>query len=396
MRSGLIVVYHLAVQFPFAGVLWQLLHHLIGLQNLGFDVYYLEDGGGLWVYDPVTESRVSDPGPNLALVTSALDRHGFAGRWGFRDPSSGQYLGMSRAVCMQLLRDADAVINLCGALNPGEEHANIRCLVYLGTDPGQFQVELERRDPEVIKCASAHDLFFTYAYNLGSADCLLPTGGLAWKPTRPPVLLDRWDRFVGLPGSDVFTTIGTWENKGKDFRIKGETYSWSKHVNFMKMLDVPRQSGQAIELATDLKSGPDYQKMKSAGFRLRSAIPMSLDLDEYRNYIGSSRGEFSVAKDGVARTHTGWFSDRSACYLAAGRPVVVQRTGFERSLPVGVGLLGFDSGDEAADASRAVNGDYARHCRAAREIAAEYFDSAKLLTEIVGAAGLQPRSLLLR
>jgi hypothetical protein len=388
MRSGLIVVYHLSVQFPFAGVIWQLLHHLIGLRGLGFDVYYLEDGGGQWVYDPVTETRVSDPGPNLALVTSALGRFGFADRWAFRDPGSGQYLGMPRTVCMQLLRDADAVINLCGALRPGDEHANTRCLVYLGTDPGRFQVELEQRDPEAIKYAACHHLFFTYAYNLGSPDCLLPTGGLSWKPTRPPVLLDHWAHFLGVPDSGVFTTVGTWENKGKDFQISGEKYSWSKHINFMKMLDVPKRSGQQIELATNLRHGPDHERMNSAGFKLRSAIPMSLDLDDYRNYIGSSRGEFSVAKDVVARTRSGWFSDRSACYLAAGRPVVIQRTGFECSLPVGAGLLGFDNGDQAADAIRGVNGDYARHSRAAREIAVEYFDAAKLLKEIVEAAGL--------
>jgi len=387
-RSGLIVVYHLSVRFPFAGIIWQLLHHLIGFRRLGFDVYYLEDSGGAWFYDPVTGAFLSDATRNLKLVTSVLARFGFDDHWAFRDPDSGEYLGLPGSECTQLLRDADAIINLCGALDPREEHANSRCLVYQGTDPGQFQVDLQQGKPKAVRCAAAHKVFFTYAYNLGSADCLLPTAGLAWRPTRPPVLLDYWADFAGLPDSGVFTTVGTWENKGKDVQISGEKYSWSKHLNFMTMLDVPNRSGQAIELATDLKSGPDYERMSSAGFRLRSAIPMSLDLDEYRNYVGTSRGEFTVAKDVVARTRSGWFSDRSACYLAAGRPVVTQRTGFERSLPTGAGLFSFDNAEEAAEAIRTVNSDYHRHSHAAREIAAEYFAATKLLKEIVEAAGL--------
>ncbi|HXZ89100.1 MAG TPA: hypothetical protein VEF07_11045 [Candidatus Binataceae bacterium] len=388
MRSGLIVVYHLSVKLPFAGIIWQLLHHLIGFRRLGFDVYYLEDGGGEWVYDPVAETFIPDPKRNLAVVTSALARHGFEDRWAFRDPQSGEYLGISKAACMRLLGDADAIINLCGALDPGEEQTNARCLVYLGTDPGLFQVELEQGNPEAIRYAAAHKLFFTYAYNLGSAECLLPTGGLEWKPTRPPVLLDHWADFVGRADSGVFTTVGTWQNKGQDIEIKGEHYSWSKHLNFMKMLEVPNRSGQKIELATGLRSGADYERMNSAGYRIRSAMATSLDPDEYRNYIGSSRGEFTVAKDVVARTGSGWFSDRSACYLAAGRPVVTQRTGFERTLPTGAGLFCFGNAQEAADAICSINSDYARHSRAAREIANEYFDAGKLLKEIAEAAGL--------
>jgi hypothetical protein len=386
MRSGLIVVYHLSVQLPFGGIIWQLLHHLIGLQRLGFEVHYLEDTGG-WVYDAVRETFIPDPTRNLTVVSTALARHGFQGRIGFRD-KSGDYLGISAAECIQMLRDADAVINLCGALDPTEEHANARCLIYLGTDPGQFQVKLQQGDPKTLRCVASHKLFFTYAWNLGSPDCLLPTGDLQWKPTRPPIVLDYWASFAGLADSGVFTTIGTWENKGRDIEIAGERYSWSKHVNFLRMASVPDQSGQMIELATDLRPGPDYERMKSAGFRIRSAIPLSLDADEYRKYVGLSRGEFTVAKDVVARTGSGWFSDRSACYLAAGRPVVTQATGFERTLPTGAGLFPFDNAEEAAAAIRSINSDYPRHCRAAREIASEYFDAAKLLKQITQAAGL--------
>ncbi len=386
MRSGVIVVYHLSVQLPFAGIVWQLLHHLIGFQRLGFEVHYLEDTGG-WVYDAAAETFISDPARNLTMVKTALARHGFQGNIAFRD-RRGEYLGLSSSQCMRLLSEADAVINLCGALDPRDEHANLRCPVYVGTDPGLFQVKLQEGDPQTIRRASAHKLFFTYAWNLGSAQCLLPTGGLDWKPTRPPIVLDYWDQFAGLPDSGVFTTIGTWENRGRDIEIAGEAYSWSKHAKFLKMASVPNRSAQAIELATDLKSGPDYERMAAAGYRIRPAVPLSLDTDDYRKYIGLSRGEFTVSKDVVARTRSGWFSDRSACYLAAGRPVVTQHTGFEQALPTGEGLFQFDDAEEAVAAIRSINSDYPRHCRAAREIAAEYFDASKLLKQIAEAAGL--------
>ena len=143
-----------------------------------------------------------------------------------------------------------------------------------------------------------------------------------------------------------------------------------------------------MELATDLNSGPDYERAVTGGFKVVPALPMSLNPESYRQYISSSRGEFTAAKDLYVRTRSGWFSDRSACYLAAGRPVITQRTGFEKSIPTGAGLLGFDDADEAVKAVHAVNADYANHARAARELACEYFDALKLLDEIAQTAGL--------
>ncbi|HVN29074.1 MAG TPA: hypothetical protein VMT64_11335, partial [Candidatus Binataceae bacterium] len=149
-----------------------------------------------------------------------------------------------------------------------------------------------------------------------------------------------------------------------------------------------RRANQPIELATDLRSGPDYDRAIAGGFTFRPAVPMSLDIDDYRTYISSSRGEFTVSKDLYVRTHSGWFSDRTVCYLAAGRPVVTQFTGFEKLVPSGVGLLGFDDADGAVEAIRQINSDYPRHAQAAREIAREYFDALKLLDEMAAEAGL--------
>jgi len=206
--------------------------------------------------------------------------------------------------------------------------------------------------------------------------------------TRPPVSLDEWRPGVGPAEPRAFTTVGTWQNFGNDMEIAGEAYFWSKHVNFQKALEVAGRAAQPIEISTNLTSGPDYDRAISGGFSIAPVIPMSLDIDEYRNYVSGSRGEFTVAKDIYVRPRTGWFSDRTVCYLAAGRPVVTQRTGFEKFIPTGAGLLGFDTPDEAVDAIRAINADYPRHALAAREIAAEYFGAEKLLDEIAEAAGI--------
>jgi hypothetical protein len=386
-RKGRIVVLHLAMQYPFAGVVWQLLHHLIGFRALGLEVYYIEDHGA-YVYDPIAQAPTPDSTRNLKLVGGVLDRFGFAGRWGFRDPITEDYIGMAKDKCLELIHESDAVINLCGATSPREEHLANPMMVYLETDPGLLQVQIERGDPTVMPNVSAHKLFFTYAYNLGQPDCRIPASGVTWHPTRPPVLLDEWHPGVGPANPAAFTTVGTWRNKGKDVEVGDTTYYWSKHVNFAKVLDVAGRAHQPIELATDINSGPDYEHAVAGGFTFRPVVPMSLDIDEYREYISSSRGEFTVAKDLYVRTRSGWFSDRTVCYLAGGRPVITQFTGFEKYIPTGTGLLGFDDADGAVDAIRAVNADYPRHAKAAREIAHEYFDALKLLDEIAEQAGL--------
>ncbi len=386
-RKGKVVVLHLAARYPFAGVIWQLVHHLLGFRELGLDVYYIEDHRA-YTYDPMIESSTTDPSRNLKALSGVLERFGFGERWAFLDSVKGQYVGMSRERCMDLFRDADAVINLCGATEPRQEHERSRCLVYLETDPGVLQLELARKIPTAVAFAKSHKLFFTYCYNIGGPDCLLPTAGLDWHPTRPPVNLEEWHAGVGPAQPAAFTTVGTWQNNGNDMEIAGETYYWSKHVNFRKVLEVAARAHQPIEIAANLAAGADYERGIAGGFSFRPVVPMSLDIDAYREYISGSRGEFTVAKDIYVRPRTGWFSDRTVCYLAAGRPVVTQRTGFEKFIPTGAGLLGFDTPDEAVDAIGEINASYPRHARAARELAVEYFDALKLLDEVAEAAGI--------
>jgi hypothetical protein len=386
-RKGKVVILHLAIRYPFAGVVWQLLHHLVGFERLGCDVYYLEDNGA-YVYDPEKQTLVADAHRNLQLVGTVLDRFGFRGRWGFLDPVSQNYVGMNKSQCAALLREADAVINLCGASYPREEHLANKCLVYVETDPGILQVKLDCGDPEALTLAAAHKLFFTYGYNIGESDCLLPTAGIEWHRARPPVLLDEWHEGIGSDEPAALTTIGSWHNKGNDVVIGGDKFFWSKRVNFVKLLEVAHRANQPIELAIGIDSSPDYERAVRGGFTVKCPVPLSLNIESYRTYISASRGEFTVAKDLYARTRSGWFSDRSVCYLAAGRPVITQRTGFEKYLPAGEGLIVFDGPEEAIEAIKEVNRDYRRHTRAAREIAVEYFDALKLLDAMAETVGL--------
>jgi hypothetical protein len=384
--KGRIVVLHLAARYPFAGVIWQLLNHLIGFQKIGFDVYYIEDHRAR-VYDPVAQTTLVDPAPNLKALNSVLARWGFGERWAFLDSAREEFVGMSQERCRELYRGADAIINLCGATDPRDEHRANRCLALIETDPGVFELEVARKIPPALEFARSHKVFFTYGENIGADDCRLPTAGIKWNPTRPPVVLDEWRPGVGPANPTAFTTVGTWRNNGNDMEIGGETYFWSKHINFRKVLDVARRAGREIEISTDLTSGDDYDAAIAGGFAIAPVIPMSLDIDVYRDYISSSRGEFTVAKDIYVRPRTGWFSDRTACYLAAGRPVVTQRTGFEKIIPEGTGLLGFDTADEAVLAIKTIDADYPRHARAAREIAQTYFDAEKLLGAIASRLG---------
>jgi len=189
-RKGKIVVLHLAGRYPFAGVIWQLLHHLIGFRQLGLDVYYVEEQP--YVYDPTIDSNTGETSRNLKVLGNVLERYGFGDRWSFFDTTRDEYVGMSRERCMELFRDSDAIINLCGATEPRQEHAQNRCLVYLETDPGVLELEIARKIPTAVRFATSHKLLFTYCYNIGAPDCLLPGSGLDWHVTRPPVNLDEW------------------------------------------------------------------------------------------------------------------------------------------------------------------------------------------------------------
>jgi hypothetical protein len=315
-----------------------------------------------------------------------MERYGLGDRWAYWDAINDRYHGLSREQVHALYRESDALINLCGATRLRDEHMACPVRIMVDTDPVYEQIKYAKADAASRGYLDAHTHFFTYGETLGAPDCPVPLSGVPWQPTRPPVVLSEWPADERRP--DCFTTIATWENKGKNIEFGGDTYVWSKHLNFLRFLDVPRRTGRCFRMAM-LPPTPEVEReVTSAGWQLTDPRPVSAGMDEYRDFVRGSRGEFTVAKDIYVRPNSGWFSDRSVCYLAAGRPVVTMRTGFTKFYPAGQGLFEYGSFEEAAAALEAIDRDYAAHSRAARRVAAEYFDSDAVIGRLMKDAGL--------
>ena len=383
---GRVLVFGILFWYPLAGVTYQFLHYLMGLRRLGYDVHYVEDSGR-WVYDPRLNDLSPDADGNVDLVAPVLERHGFADRWVFRgNYEGGRCYGKSEAELAELYRSADAFLNVTAAQELREEHLAIPRRIYVESDPFPAQVRAATGDPATREMLAAHDTHFTFGEGVGRAGCTLPTAGIEWLHTRQPVATDLWRAEVVPPG-DAFTTITTWHNAGKDLMYEGETYYWTKDREFRTVLDLPGRSGAAFELAV----GEDREAaevLDAHGWRRRSSLEISRDPEAYRRYIQGSRGEFTVARDQYVRPRTGWFSDRSACYLAAGRPVITQETGFSDHLPTGTGLFGWTTEDDVLAAVDDIAADYDKHARGARDVAEEYFAADKVVGSLMDRAGL--------
>lgn len=385
-RRGKIVVLHLVGQMPLAGMAWQAVNYLSGLAKLGFEPWYVEDHG-INPYDPRSNSVVMDCADNVAYLRAVMERHGLAGRWAYHDAINDVWHGLSAARVRVLYAEAAGLINLCGAAHMNEDRLRCPVRLIIDTDPVYEQIKYAKADAATRAYLGAHTHFFTYGANLGTALCPIPLSGVDWRPTRPPVDLDLWPSGDGEP--PCFTTIATWENKGKNVEFEGETYVWSKHENFLRFLDVPRHRPGARFTMAVLPPDPSLRRrIEEAGWHLVDSGPLSADMENYRAFIAGSRGEFTVAKDIYVRPNSGWFSDRAVCYLASGRPVVTMRTGFTSYCPVGEGLFDFASRDEALAAVDRLAADYPRHSRAARGLAAEVFDAERVVGAMMREAGL--------
>ena len=383
--KGRIVVSGILFWYPLAGVTYQFLHYLLGLRRLGYDPYYVEDSGR-YVYDPGLNDLTPDARANVARMAPILEANGFAGKWGFRGAyPGGQSFGLSEREIRQLYRDADALLNVTGAQELREEHMQCRRRIYVESDPFATQVKASQGDAAVLAALAAHDTHFSFGESLGTPGCDVPTGGFTWLPTRQPVALELWQH--RFPPGARYTTITTWNNKGKDLTYQGQTYYWTKDREFEKVLDLPLRAKVPLELAVST-SEEVRQRLARHDWHQRESLPLSSDLDSYRTYIQRSRGEFTVARDQYSRPGTGWFSDRTACYLAASRPVITQDTGFGQHLPTGRGLFSFRTTDDVLAALEAIESDHAGHCRAAGEIAAEYFAAEKVIGKMMARAGL--------
>jgi hypothetical protein len=386
--KGKIIVFGILFWYPLAGVTYQFLHYLIALRRLGYDPYYIEDSGR-WIYDPELNDLSPDASGNLARVVPILDAHGFGGRWAFRgNYPGGRCHGLEEREILELYRTADAFLNVTGAQELREEHLQCRRRIYVETDPVAAQLKVVNGDEQTIEALAAHDTHFSFGGNFGAPDCGVPLERFRWLPTCQPVVMDLWDNpAAGALNGQAYNTIATWQNRGKDVVYRGETYYWSKDREFMKVLDLPLRRPVPFELAVGVD--PEIQEILERNrWRVVNPVEISSDLRRYRDHIVGSRGEFSVAKDQNIRLRSGWFSDRSVCYLAASRPVINQDTGFGSYLPTGKGLFAFQTMEDILAAVDEIEGDYQGNSQAARQIAEEYFDAEKVVGSLMTRAGL--------
>jgi GT2 family glycosyltransferase len=383
-----IVVLGMMTKIPVAGVIWQTLHYLVGFERLGYETYYVEAHAR--TPSMLMEHADDDSsGRAAAFIHGALERWGFGQRWAYQALHlDGRCYGMSEQQLRDLYDSAALIINLHGGTEPRPEHIATDRLVYLETDPVDVEVQLGEGRQSTIDYLRPHCAYFTYGENYGNPDCLLPVTPLFhFRPTRQPVVLDFWQGREESYG-EHYTTIGNWKQQWREVEFKGEKYSWSKHLEFLKFLALPAHVGHRFELALAGCEHADRQLLESHGWRLREAEPLSQNIDIYRHYIASSRGEFTVAKEQNIRLRSGWFSDRAATYLAAGRPVITQDTGFGNILPTGKGLFAFSTLNDIVSAVEVIEGDYAKHSRAASDIAREYFDAERVLGRLLEETGM--------
>jgi hypothetical protein len=376
-----VIVTGLIAQYPLGGVTWDYFQYVLGLARLGHEVYYLEDTGQ-WPYNPL-EGGIAKGGEfNATYLGALMDRFGLGDHWAYRFPWQSQWFGLSDGKRKEICESADLLINVSGVLQNPWDYRRVRRLVYIDSDPVFTQIKLARGQADFRKMVDAHDVHFSFGESFSEST---PATGHHWRPTRQPVVLSEWQPAAIY--RDVFTTVMNWTSY-KAIEYGGKTYG-QKDSEFRRFLDLPALVAPTVlELAINegKTQRTPHRLLAHKGWRLADPARVCPDFDSYRSYIQSSKAEWSVAKNGYVVGQAGWFSCRSACYLAAGRPTIVQETGFSKVLPTGEGLLPFTTVAEAVNAIRAVEGDYARHARAARAIAETCFDSAPVLTRLIEEA----------
>jgi len=360
-------------RYPFGGVTWCSLMYLLGLRALGHEVFYVEDTGEC-VYDPVANTRSTDPAYGTSYIHDALAPFGLGDRWAFVN-YDGSYHGRAAADVREYAAGADLFINLSGgSWFWRDEYVRIPRKVFIDSDPAFTQLAIAKAEPWYVEFFRGFDALFTFGANIGTSRSPVPTGEFRWHKTWQPITLDDWR--PAAPPRDRFTTVMTWQIES--FTDVGG----NKDQEFVKFIDLPSRTPQRFELAIN---GPQ-SLLRQHGWDTVDAMHVSRTPGEYRTFIQGSKAEFGVAKHTYVVNRTGWFSDRTECYLASGRPALVQDTGWTEHLPCGDGLLAFSSLDEASAGIERINSDYARHAQSASEVARAHFDARVVLPRLLDSA----------
>ena len=370
-----------AVQFPVGGYLSWVLQWLVGLRDLGHEPWFVERAQNAnSCFDPSTNTMSDDCSFGTSSLRSLLERFGLGDRWCFVD-ARGRYHGASRATIEGVLGAAELFIDMGSNGTWDDETLSARCRVYVDGEPAFTQFKWALRSSTSVE---KYDAYYTVGQNIGQPWCPVPTSGIPWRPILYPVVTAMFP-LVAPPADAPFTTVMSWSAHDR-LQFDGVTYG-AKDMEFPKFIDLPRRVGVAVEVAVNDKAPRPL--LAEHGWRMRNALEVSATFDQFCAYIRSSRGEFSVCKNGFVATRSGWVGDRIGAYLACGRPVVMQDTGFGERLPCGEGLFAVRDLDEAVDAIERIEADPERHRSAARAIAETHFEAETVLESMLTELGIR-------
>lgn len=379
------IVFSAAMSTPpgIPGSIWHRLHYLLGFRDLGHDVYFIEETYPDACVDPAGAPAPFERSENVRIFTSIMRRFGFEDRAGLLYDGGRETHGLSFDHIARIVEDADLLINMSGHLSHRAVLEAPRCRMYLDEDP--VYTQLWSAEYGVDLNFEHHDVFATCGLNIGTEGSPIPDCSIDWIHTLPPVCLpDGWEPPDRATGS--YTTVASWDVFG-DVGYRGEWYG-SRREELVRFAALPTLVDVPFEMMVKAYEHADEgmrSLLEDNGWRLGDARSIA-DLDSYRGYIRASRGEIGIAKNAYVKARSGWFSERSAEYLAAGRPVIAQSTGFESALPTGRGVMSFGSLQDAAEAVAKVESDLEGHARAAREVAETYLSHRRVLPELLEAA----------
>jgi hypothetical protein len=386
MTKTVVIAGALAQKPRQAGHTWQFLQYLLGFRRLGWDVLFLDQMERNMYVDATGQPCVPEKAVNLNYVQQVMKSFNLQDSFAVVCNEGRDYFGLPRAKVMERVRQSSFLLNIMGYLKNDEIMSLAPRRVFLDTDPGFGQMW---QDLGLHNLFYGHDDFVTIGENIGKTDCTIPTCGIKWITTPQPVVLEQWNR-AEAHTNGAFTSIGSWRGPYGPIEYKGKTYGLRVH-EFRKFVEIPRRNRQSFEVALDIhpEEVRDLNLLRAGGWSLVDPYVVACDPHVYRRYIQSSRAEFMVAKGIYVQSKSGWFSERSMCYLASGVPVLVQDTGLADLYPTGDGLLIFSTLDEAIACVEELMSKYDHHRRAARSFAAEYFDSDKVLRGLLAKLGIE-------
>ncbi len=375
-----IIVLGYIIRGPLGGLAWHHLQYVLGLSLLGHNVTFIEDSDDYdSCYDPATGVTGKDASYGLEFARNAFNTIGIGDCWAYHDAHNRQWHGPRAEDAISRCNEADILLNL-SAVNPLREWMlpiSVRALI--DTDPVFTQLK-HLQNKGAAEHARQHSHYLSFGENIHQTGCTIPDDGFTWLPTRQPVVSECWAGDHNHPDKFRFTSIAQWdsypprEHNGKTYGMKSES--------FTQFLELPLQSDHHLEIALGSDSAP-REHLKSLGWVLRDSLQVTKTIQSYRDYLQHSSAEFGISKHGYVSTHSGWFSERSINYLACGKPVVVQDTGFQNWLGTDRGVLKFENLDEARHALDEVKQNYSAHCQAALEICHEYFDYKPVLNNLL-------------